>query len=459
VVLDNHKFGDFKPYVFKSENRGKSWKSISGNIPERTLVWRVVQDHVKPELLFAATEFGIYFTLNGGEKWIKITGGLPTISFRDLAIQRRENDLVGASFGRGFYVLDDYSALREITEEQLSEEATLFPTRKAFWYIPKPVISFGQRGSKGAELFQAPNPPYGAVFTYYLGQDYKTKKQERVEMEKKLNGEGVPFPGWDALVDEKQQEAPQILITIKDDEGNVVRQFSGPVGKGFHRVSWDLLRSSARAINVDRVSVGDQPAGLYAGPGTYTAAISKKIDGVITELSQPITFEVEKLYDGALKGSSDDELADIYTRLGDLRRAFSAVDLAMDDMKKQVIAMDASLGSVPEIQGNLSGKIYALKQDLNELDEKLNGNSARREVGETTPLSIMSRMNVAWSASFSSTYGPTKTHLDNLKVAEQQFDNIRMQIEDIRMNRIPEIEDQLINAGAPWMRGQPIPER
>jgi len=459
VVLDNHKFGEFKPFIFKSENKGKSWISISGNIPDRTLTWRIVQDYVKPDLLFAATEFGIYFTINGGEKWIKITGGLPTISFRDLAIQRRENDLVGASFGRGFYILDDYSALREVTEKQLSEEATLFPTRKAWWYIPKPVISFGERGSKGAELFQVPNPPYGAVFTYYLGQNYKTKKQERMELEKKLKDENVSFPGWDVLEDEKRQDAPQILITIKDDQDNVIRQFSGPVGKGFHRVAWDLRKSSTQAINVDRVTPGDQPAGLYAGPGIYTATISKKIDGVITELSQPISFEVEKLYDGALKGPTDDELADIYLRLEKLRRAFTAVDPAMDDIKKQLNAMEASLGSVPGAEADLGEKIYTLKQDVYDLDEQLNGKTTRGEVGETTPLSIMSRLNVAWSATYGSTYGPTKTHLDNVQVAEQQFDNIRMQIEDIRMNRIPAIEDQLIEAGAPWMRGQPIPNR
>ena len=111
IALDNHKYGDLNPYLLKSTDRGKSWKSIKGDIPDRTLVWRVVQDHVKPNLLFAATEFGIYFTGNGGEKWIKLKGGAPTISFRDLAIQRRENDLVGASFGRGFFVLDDYSPL------------------------------------------------------------------------------------------------------------------------------------------------------------------------------------------------------------------------------------------------------------------------------------------------------------------------------------------------------------
>ena len=115
VALDNHKFGDFAPYLLKSTNRGKTWSSIRGDLPDRTLVWRIVQDHVKPELLFVGTEFGLYFSPNAGTAWVKLAGGVPTISFRDLAIQKRENDLIGASFGRGFYVLDDYTSLRSVS--------------------------------------------------------------------------------------------------------------------------------------------------------------------------------------------------------------------------------------------------------------------------------------------------------------------------------------------------------
>ncbi len=120
MALDNHKYGDFAPYLMKSTDRGATWRSIAGDLPDRHLVWRVVQDHVKPDLLFAATEFGIFFTVDGGAQWVKLTGDVPTISFRDLAIQRRENDLVGASFGRGFFVLDDYTPLREIDEAGLA---------------------------------------------------------------------------------------------------------------------------------------------------------------------------------------------------------------------------------------------------------------------------------------------------------------------------------------------------
>ncbi|MEZ5197641.1 MAG: hypothetical protein R2764_15005 [Bacteroidales bacterium] len=169
VVLDNHKFGDLNPYVLKSADKGKSWISIKGDIPEKTLVWRIVQDHINKNLFFAATEFGIYFTINTGQNWIKLIGNVPTISFRDLAIQRRENDLVGASFGRSFFVLDDYSALRSVSQEQLEQEASLFSTRKAWWYIERPVIGFDKNGSQGANHYIAPNPPFGACI-YLLSQ-------------------------------------------------------------------------------------------------------------------------------------------------------------------------------------------------------------------------------------------------------------------------------------------------
>src|SRR5216684_4871417 len=108
VVFENHQNGDFKPYIIKSTDHGKSFVSIAGNLPENGAVYALAEDHVNPKLLFAGTEFGLYFTTIGGEKWIKLNGGIPTIQIRDLAIQKRENDLVVGTFGRGIYILDDY---------------------------------------------------------------------------------------------------------------------------------------------------------------------------------------------------------------------------------------------------------------------------------------------------------------------------------------------------------------
>ncbi|MFT7071187.1 MAG: photosystem II stability/assembly factor-like uncharacterized protein, partial [Patiriisocius sp.] len=205
VALDNHKYGDFKPYLLKSTNRGKSWTSIASNIPDRTMVWRTVQDHIKKDLLFAATEFGIYFTINGGNSWEKLQGGVPTISFRDITIQRREDDLVGASFGRGFYILDDLAPLRELSQSTLNKKAHLFAVRDAWMYIQRPHLSFDAgKGSQGDSHFVAPNPDFGATFTYYLKEAPKTNLEKRKDAEKKYTAEDVPFAGYDALEKEKR---------------------------------------------------------------------------------------------------------------------------------------------------------------------------------------------------------------------------------------------------------------
>ena len=168
AAYSNDKAGDFAPYLVKSTDRGRTWRSMTGDLPDRHLVWRIVQDHEKPDLFFLGTEFGIFFTIDGGNQWIKLSGDAPTIPFRDLVIQKRENDLVGASFGRSFWILDDYSPLRLVSEQSLEQPATLFPVRDAWWYIPRRPLGGGEKANQGTDFFMAPNPPFGAVFTYYL---------------------------------------------------------------------------------------------------------------------------------------------------------------------------------------------------------------------------------------------------------------------------------------------------
>ena len=242
VALDNHKSGDFKPYLLKSSDRGKTWTSVAGDLPDRHLVWSMEQDPVKPDLLFVGTEFGIFFTVDGGNHWLKFSGGLPTIAFRDIEIQAREADLVGASFGRGIFVLDDYSLLRKIDSKILDQEAVLFPVKKALSYIQRRPLNLNGKGFQGDDYYLAPNPPFGAVFSYYLKEPLRSGKAERREKEKQLEKQGkpIPFPGWDALRREDREEEPAIIITVRDVEGNVVRRLNGPIEKGIQRVAWDL---------------------------------------------------------------------------------------------------------------------------------------------------------------------------------------------------------------------------
>jgi photosystem II stability/assembly factor-like uncharacterized protein len=277
VVVDDHKSGDFSPYVLKSENRGKSWKSIAGNLPERHILWRIVQDHEKPGLLFLGTEFGVFFTVNGGGKWTKLKGGAPNIPFRDLVIQTRENDLVGATFGRSFYILDDYSPLRTVTEDMLQNDTVLFPVRKTHWYVPRRPLGCskeGCKGSQGDDFYNAPNPPFGATFTYYLPQPIQSSKDARreVEKEKEKQNESVEFPTWDRILGELREDDPAIVFTVRDAAGNVVRHIAAPVEAGFHRVSWDLRYPPVEAWipEVEREERWLPATGVLVAPGSFS---------------------------------------------------------------------------------------------------------------------------------------------------------------------------------------------
>ena len=199
AAFDAHKDGDFKPYVLKSTDRGATWTSIAGDLPEKGTVYALAQDHEDADLLFAGTEFGLFFTSDGGGHWIQLSGGMPTIAVRDLAIQEREDDLVAATFGRGFYVLDDYSPLRSADKETLEKDAVLFPVQDPWMYVEGySPLGLPGSGFLGSDHYHADNPPFGAVFTYYLKDGLKTKADERKQAEAK------------ALEDEDDDHDPEL---------------------------------------------------------------------------------------------------------------------------------------------------------------------------------------------------------------------------------------------------------
>jgi photosystem II stability/assembly factor-like uncharacterized protein len=454
VALDNHKFGDLKPYLLKSKDKGKSWRSIRGNIPNRTLVWRIVQDHVNSNLLFAATEFSIYFTIDGGKKWIKLAGGVPTISFRDLAIQRRENDLIGASFGRGFYIFDDYSVLRHVSENQLKQEATLFPVRKTWWYIQRELGEIG-----GASHYRAPNPPYGAVFTYYLKEEIKTQKALRKEKEKNQikNKQAVTFPGWDKIEAERRQEEPLLWLTVQDNEGNVVRRIKAANKTGFHRIAWDLRLPPTDAVR-NAADLKSGQMGAMVAPGNYSVTLSKNVDGNVTNLSEPVPFAVEQLFKGALAGADPKETAAFWKETERLNKSTTAASRVLAKALERVTLLQKALIRTVAAPGNLDSELHRIKQSLLTLDEQLNGNRSKRQIGEKNKPTIAWRLGVASWGTFDSTYGATPLHKRSLEIAATEFQELKKNLDIIINQDIPKIEDALKAAGAPWIDRQPILE-
>ncbi|MEM6376657.1 MAG: glycosyl hydrolase, partial [Bacteroidota bacterium] len=454
VSLDNHKYGDFTPYLVKSTDRGKTWKSITGNIPDRHLIWRMVQDHETPELLFAATEFGIYVTLDGGDYWKKLAGS-PTIPFRDITIQRRENDLVGASFGRGFFVLDDYAPLREVSESLKDSPATILSSRAADWYMPRSMT-----GSQGSAHYAAPNPAFGAVFTYYLSEGLETKASMRKKAEKEAlkADKDIAFPSWDELEAERRQEQPKIWLTIKDQEGNVVRRMNGPSRKGMHRVAWDFRRNGKNGISLRRGSGNRwRGGGFMALPGDYTLTISKEVDGKITQLTEPRAFKVERLYKGALPAQEEAKIDAFRVELEDFIQEMSAVNYMMNQSMNKVAAMQTALTRLDEDKPDMVSKLYDLKQELYKVDEAMNGNRSKGVIGERTKPTISSRMFVAYRG-MGTTYGPTENHKNSFAVAQKELKSVKAQLESIA-EEMKSFENSLQAAGAPWIEGQAMPKK
>jgi photosystem II stability/assembly factor-like uncharacterized protein len=461
VALDDHKSGVFRPLLLKSADRGRTWASIAGDLPDRHLVWRVVQDHVKPDLLFAGTEFGIFFTVNGGRHWAKLGGDVPTISFRDLAIQRRESDLVGASFGRGFFVLDDYSVLREVSDEALAREAVLFPTRRAWWYVERQPLGQRGRASQGAAFFTAPNPPFGAVFTYHLKDELRSRAKRRQEAEKPLAGAGkdTPYPGWTEVEAERREREPAILLTVRDAAGNVVRRIEGSTKKGFHRVAWDLRFPFTRAVGA-RLPFGDdgpEPSGVLAAPGAYSVTLSKHVDGRTTDLAGPVRFEVARMRKGALPGSEPADTVAFLQRVSAAERATTAATEAVKKAFERTKDLRTALERSRSAPDSLDPELHAIEQELYAIEEALVGNRARATVDDDGPATITRRVQVAGLGTAFSTYGPTATHRRSLEIAEGEFAAVRDRLNTLLEKRIPELERKLQEAGAPWTPGQPVP--
>ncbi len=452
IALDNHKYGDFSPYLLKSNNQGKSWKKMSTGIPEKHLVWRLVQDHVDPELMFVGTEFGLFFSYDGGDKWQELTGGLPTISIRDLAIQKRENDLVAATFGRGFYILDDYSLLRNLDQEALSNNK-LFPVKDAWWYIPRMVLGTNPKASQGDAFFNTENPPYGAVFNYYLKDGLKTKAAQRQKAEKEMvkQKKAIKFPGWDAVDAERTAKKPKVWLTVKNNRGQVVRRVAGTTKKGFNQVAWSLRYPAFGVAGEGGGFFSDEPEGMLVAPGQYNVSLSQEVDGVVTELSTPQTFNVKPLRQGALKGASYEDVADFWQQLSAVQHEVAVSNKKLSEAIKRTELIEKALKNSLAEHGELDATLHQIITDLHTLDANMNGNRSKRQIGEKTKVTIGSRLGAAGIGTGLSTYGPTPTHIKTLSIAKAEHDALKPQIEDITDKRIPALEKQLEAIGAPYI--------
>jgi len=459
AVIDNHKRGDYKPYVLKTENRGKSWVLISNNLPERGTAHTIIEDHVDPRLLFVGTEFGLFFSNDGGNNWNELTS-LPTIAVRDLEIQRREGDLVVGTFGRGIYILDDYSPLRSSDSEL--KKPSLFTVRDAWLYVPDSRRGWGGKGDWGVGRYAADNPPYGAVFAYYLPEDLQSLKDQRrkAEQERQKEGGDNPYPSWDQLRREDREEAPSVTLTVRDASGNVMQRIDAPAGKGFHRVAWNMRYPAPDPVELkpdtDFAPWESPPQGPMALPGQYTVTLSKRVQGERVDISAAQSFALKPLFEGGLVTDDRQALLDFEMQSNDLYRAIMGANKARDEIQARIDHLLKAATDTPSSSEEQARALRALNTRMQDLKVRFSGDSTISSRAEPVPMPMTDRIRNIVGGHWDSQSAVTDNYRDSYRIAEQQFRQALPELKAVAAD-LAKVEAALQAEGAPWTPGR-IPE-
>lgn len=463
AALENRQNADFKPYLLKSTDAGRTWVSIVNNLPKDQPVWAIAEDHINPNLLFVGTEFGLFFSIDGGQKWIQLKGGLPTIQVRDLNIQKRENDLVVGTFGRGIYILDNYTPLRLLKPEMLKQEGQLFPVKDALMYIQSQPLGLRGKSFQGESFYTGDNPPFGATFSYYLKDELKTKKAKRQDAEKEAAKKNTPvtLPRVADLTAEEEEEAPSIILTVTDSSGRVVRRLTGPVTAGMQRVSWDLryppTSLPAPVTPENENPFDDGPGGPLVMPGVYKVSLARRVDGVMSPLGSPQDFNVVVSGQQGMSSADRAALVEFQQKAARMQRAVQGALEAANALKPRLVLIRRALIETPALGDKLLDDAAALDKRTNEILRALRGDSALRARNINLPPSISERIGNIVGSQRLSTARPTQTQIDQYNAAAQDFEQTLAQLRQLIEGDLARLEKQMEAAGAPWTPGR-IPE-
>lgn len=459
AACNNFFAGDFKPFLYKTTDGGANWTNISANLPQRGSTFTVGEDHINPDLLFVGTMFGLYVSTTKEPYWVQLDSGIPTETVMDLDIQRDEDDLVVSTYGRGVYILDDYSPLREVNPELVEKEAAIFPIQDGLMFIQADPFGFPGLGFQGGSYFATPNPEVGAVINYYIKDKPKTQKEQRQEMEQENRkaGKDIKYPDYETLKKENDEPETFLLFTITDEEGQIVRKIKQPITKGIQRLVWDFRYSPVIPVSLtpfdDSVPWNSPDLGYMVTPGTYQVSLSRYEDGKMTELVKPQSFKCKPLNITSIPAENQQSLERFNKKVASLSRAVSASDAHMNQIKGQLPYLEQAIMSVPAMQESWYTDYYAIKDGLKEVNKKLNGDPLLSRYEGADRTSLKNKIDLITSALWTTTSGQTATFERAYTEASGGFEQILSTLKEIN-GKISTLEKSLEDAGAPYTPGR-----
>src|SRR5438876_1155504 len=377
VAVDRHKLDDFKPYIFKTTDLGKTWSAIANGIPDGAYVHAVREDPKKPGLLYAGTELGAFVSFDDGAHWQPLQLNLPVSPIHDLVV--KDDDLVAATHGRSFWVLDDITPLRQVTAQSAQTEAILYqPETTLRLHYPE---EFDKRQPVGD------NPPPGAIIDYY----FKTAPKDEVTLDI-LDASGKLVRHLSSKEKKESEQPPEWPDRVE-------RAKTIPANEGMNRFAWDLRYNDPIQIPGAFYS-GTGPKGPLALPGDYQAkltvagktqtaplhlAIDPRTKGAEDALQKQFTLSVQvndrisQLHQAVNEiREVKSQIKNLHSRFGDDQRLKPAL-AAADDLEKKMSDVERQLVQV-EMKGSEGNLAFP-----NMLNERFDSFSHFIDAGDTEP--------------------------------------------------------------------------
>jgi len=449
---------DFKPYILKSSDKGKTWTPIANKLPDNGTIHTIEQDNVNQNLLFAGSEFGFYFSIDGGNEWIEFKSGLPTIAVRDIAIQEREADLVLGTFGRGIFILDDYSPLRNFKKDMLQKEALIFPVKDSKMYVQSNGFD-----NQGSTYFKSPNPDFGATFTYFVKDVPKTAKAIRQEKEKALfaKGEPIPQPSIAELDAESKEIKPYLIFTITDESSNIVKRLYKAASKGINRITWNFTYESISPVTATKYDpVGGTSGrrdggGIQVMPGTYKVSLALFSKGEMRELAGPESFVCKPIGLSTFPATDQKAKYEWIKGASEVARSIYGTISYTGELVNKVNAVMQAIHETPAASDDLMKEAERINDELNKLMFIFNGPEAKASEEELPPmeLPLAKRLSEMASATYGISGDITIAAKEQLDILKSEFPPVLARVKKAGED-LEKLDKQLDAVKAPWTPGR-----